>query len=384
MKSTQPFFPGYTSKYQKPNNYRGQQLVVIDGLMKVKYPDATIIDDQISQTQKKLEALQNQTKSLMRPTDRQDGQAIFAPSYVEESVPIEVRLQFQAYFQQSITESQDETSRYRYVKILVYVEDDTIMIEESKVRNSGITQGVLLRRMQIENPNAPQFGTIYTEDDFNVGIDIDLCSVVYHIYSCDDFTRDFLTNELHKEVPPNEKPPTDLYTLKRKLTEHPMRVTHGNTDKNNLQSFLDYDGKVLRFECIWDDTTSLFGERRKFLLHYFLVDGTIEIRQVLPPNSGRVPVSLFLRRVILPKPEGGANYTDADLRIGSIVNVYGRDFLLYNADRRPANCQPPYESQLSSFSDRPCICCRMVFSLSGTGRPRWDAFSSNEMPSFER
>ena len=81
------------------------------------------INQSIEETQKKLEALQNQTKSLMRPTDRQEPQTTFSPTYVEESVPIEVRLQFQAYFQQSITESQDETSRYRFVKITVYVED---------------------------------------------------------------------------------------------------------------------------------------------------------------------------------------------------------------------------------------------------------------------
>jgi len=77
----------------------------------------------------------------------------------------------------------------------------------------------------------------------------------------------------------------------------------------------------------------MFGEKRKFILHYFLVDGTIEIRQVLPQNSGRDPVSQFLKKTILNKPGTEDPYTDADLRIGSTINVFGRLFEIYDADK---------------------------------------------------
>jgi hypothetical protein len=95
---------------------------------------------------------------------------------------------------------------------------------------------------------------------------------------------------------------------------------------------LDFDGKVLRFYCTWDDRKAIFGERRKFILHFFLVDGTIEIRQVLPLNSGRDPVSQFLKKTLLKKPGTDQYYLDSDLQIGSEVDVFGRTFFLYDAD----------------------------------------------------
>lgn len=70
---------------------------------------------------------------------------------------------------------------------------------------------------------------------------------------------------------------------------------------DTLKRFLQYDGKVLRFFCLWDDSASLFGDRREFVLHYFLCDDTIEIREILPSNSGRDAMSSFLRRSKLPK-----------------------------------------------------------------------------------
>jgi hypothetical protein len=133
-------------------------------------------------------------------------------------------------------------------------------------------------------------------------------------------------------VPTSEIPPDDLYTIKRRITERPIRVTHIDTDKTHLRDFLDYDGKVLRFYTTWDDSESIFGEKRKFILHFFLVDKTIEIRQVLPPNCGRDRVSQFLKKTLLRKPGSAAFYTPEDLYIGQTVDVFGRIFFIYDAD----------------------------------------------------
>ena len=38
--------------------------------------------------------------------------------------------------------------------------------------------------------------------------------------------------------------------------------------------------KVLRFDCVWDDTSRLYGDVLQFKLHYFLSDDTMEILQV--------------------------------------------------------------------------------------------------------
>jgi hypothetical protein len=250
------------------------------------------------------------------------------PDYVPAHVAYEhLVLRFYAYFRESVPESRAESSRVRYVRVHVYLEDGTVMIEESPVRNSGIPQGVILRRMPVANPA----GGLYAIRDFNVGVSLNIFGITYRIYACDEFTEDYFKSE---GMPLNdfESAPDDLYTIKRRLTDRPIRISYTNTDKVNLRRFLDLDGKVLRFYCTWDDRRAVFGERRKFVLHFFLVDGTIEIRQVLPLNSGRDPVSRFLSRTRLEKPGSGEYYLASDLQIGAVVDVFGRSFFLYDAD----------------------------------------------------
>lgn len=254
-----------------------------------------------------------------------------------EPVPVNSGvLRFYAYSREEVTESPEETNRVHYVRIYVYLEDDTVMVEEQRIRNSGMDQGVILRRMRALNVNGPEFGTQYVASDFNVGINIELAGVVYRIYACDQYTEEYFAKK-GIQLGEFETPPDDLYTIKRRLTERPIRVTHVNTDKANLRRFLEFDGKVLRFYATWDDTLNMFGEKRNFVLIYFLVDGSIEIRQVLPQNSGRDPVSQFLRKTILIKPGTKEPYTDADLYTGQTVVAFGRNFLIYDADEFTKN-----------------------------------------------
>lgn len=70
---------------------------------------------------------------------------------------------------------------------------------------------------------------------------------------------------------------------------------------DTLKQFLDHDRHVLRFFCFWDDTDSMFGDPRELVLHYFLADDTIEIREVIPANAGRDAAPVFLRRGPVPK-----------------------------------------------------------------------------------
>ena len=55
---------------------------------------------------------------------------------------------------------------------------------------------------------------------------------------------------------------------------------------DTLKQFLDHDRHVLRFFCYWDDSDSMFGDPRQMVLHYFLADDTIEIREVR--NNGQI------------------------------------------------------------------------------------------------
>jgi len=93
---------------------------------------------------------------------------------------------------------------------------------------------------------------------------------------------------------------------------------------------------------VWDDRKSLYGDRRPYVLHYFLADDTVEILEVNEPNSGRDPFPVMLKRGPLPNQplevdalgptKSYSHYTFEDLKVGSILKVFNRDFLIHDAD----------------------------------------------------
>ena len=58
---------------------------------------------------------------------------------------------------------------------------------------------------------------------------------------------------------------------------------------------------------MWDDRDAMFGEVRPFIIHYYLVDDNVEIREVHKTpegrdlNDGRDPFPLLLSKMKLPK-----------------------------------------------------------------------------------
>lgn len=91
---------------------------------------------------------------------------------------------------------------------------------------------------------------------------------------------------------------------------------------DTLKQFLDHDRHVLRFYCFWDDTDQMFGDPRELVLHYFLADDTIEIKEVIPPNSGRDAVPMFLRRSKLPKDVTALSQPGVQTD-RTVLNVFG-------------------------------------------------------------
>jgi hypothetical protein len=51
-------------------------------------------------------------------------------------------LKFDAWYQQTVNESQVEHYRVRHVNIYYYLEDDSIAVNEPQVENSGLPQGM--------------------------------------------------------------------------------------------------------------------------------------------------------------------------------------------------------------------------------------------------
>ncbi|XP_002735862.1 EF-hand domain-containing family member C2-like [Saccoglossus kowalevskii] len=304
-------------------------------------------------------------KSKPRHSNIPRGEGNAAPAWVAFDRQV---LCFDAYFQEAVHEKREEQFRIRNCKIYFYLEDDSVQVTEPQVKNSGVPQGTLIRRHRIPLP-PPNDDEFYTIENFNVGKEITLYSRTFKITNCDQFTYNFL-RKLGVRVNLPEDTPSDPYTNHRKNMDETQQPLRPYEKVDTLKQFLDHDRHVLRFFCYWDDSDNMFGDSREMVLHYFLADDTIEIREVIPANSGRDAAPMFLRRARLPKtaPESlrqpGENtgrtvlnvfgpmghggryildslktgavitdyYTDRDLQIGSIVNVWGRKFVLCDCD----------------------------------------------------
>ena len=100
------------------------------------------------------------------------------------------------------------------------------------------------------------------------------------------------------------------------------------------KQFLDNDRKVLRFYARFDDLP--------FIIHYFLADDTVEIREVHHPNDGRDNFALLMKRQRLPvdfkmAQPGlmymGDNYITWDQIIpGGFIESFGRQFYINSVD----------------------------------------------------
>ncbi|XP_071340390.1 EF-hand domain-containing family member C2 isoform X3 [Trachinotus anak] len=293
------------------------------------------------------------------------GQGSDLPSWVAFD---KQALCFEAYFQEAVPETRNETYRIRKCNIYFFLEDDTIQVVEPEYKNSGIPQGTLIRRHRIPLP-PPDDDLFYNVFHFNINQQMVLYSRTFTVTSCDSFTRNFLT-KLGVRLNDPTTVPNDPYSKLREQVEQNMKPLRPYERRDTLKQFLDNDRKVLRFYCFWDDTESIFGDPRELIMHYFLADDTIEILEVITPNSGRDNVPKFLRRSKLPKhPEAQMKqpgqitdrtvlnvfaspsqgkcyildslktgsvheefYKDCDLTVGGEVNVFGRRVIIANCD----------------------------------------------------
>ncbi|CAB1342657.1 unnamed protein product, partial [Coregonus sp. 'balchen'] len=144
-----------------------------------------------------------------------------------------------------------------------------------------------------------------------------------------------------------EPTPVDPY-IQRRSQAGRSYITPPVFDR--LKQFLTMDRKVLRFFALWDYTDSLYGEARPVTIQYYLVDDSVEIREVHEPNSGRDPFPVLLRRQRLPKnikpackpfpscvlevspQEVHQYYSPKDFQVGETLQLMGRRFLLYDCD----------------------------------------------------
>ncbi|XP_060046027.1 EF-hand domain-containing protein 1 isoform X1 [Erinaceus europaeus] len=339
-----PFLPGTSfNDSTKTAFHRSQTLGYRNGYAIARRPTVGIGGERLpvnQLSQADLDELANKAPALTYGEPKQAPPAQFIPAHVAFDKKV---LKFDAYFQEDVPMSTEEHYRIRQVHIYYYLEDDSMSVMEPIVENSGIPQGKLIKRQRLPKNDV---GNHYHWKDLNRGINITIYGKTFHIVDCDHFTQEFLESQ-GIELNPPEKMALDPYT---ELRKQPLRKYVTPSDFDQLKQFLTFDKQVLRFYAIWDDTDSMFGECRNYIIHYYLMDDTVEIREVHERNNGRDPFPLLMNRQRMPKilvenaetfpqcvleisdQEVLEWYTAKDFIVGKTVTIRGRTFFIYDCD----------------------------------------------------
>ncbi|CBY33608.1 unnamed protein product [Oikopleura dioica] len=263
------------------------------------------------------------------------------PGFIPAHVALDKKvLHFKGYFTEEIIDSPVESERVRYLDIFYYLVDDSVAMSEPQQENSGITQGKFLTRQRLP---LGQGDRLLSWKNLNTAMDLIVYSKKVRLYWCDAFTREWLTSE-GIEVNSNEASPGDRYIVSR---NQPERNYVSPSEVDSLHKFLTLDRVVLRFYATWDERDQLYGEVRKFIVHFYMADDTLEIREVHQANNGRDPFPILVSRQRMPKhlvpktypsvekdivSESVGFFEASDLKVGEIIVANNRKMLLYDCD----------------------------------------------------
>jgi len=258
-------------------------------------------------------------------------------------------LRFFSYFKEPIREggSNDSKSgfRIRQCTITFYLEDNSISIKEQKTLNSGLPQGTFMKRMKLFKKGTKDN---FAPTDFTIGEEITINYRSFVVVDADKKTREYFRSDVGAALPPSIGIPDDGYATLRASRSIPKKSRPGSARMKG--EFYNKDLLVLVFKCAYQDD-KLYGERRDYLLYYYVLNDTVEIKEVAA--QGRHNFPNLLRRMKLPKNSfyvpngiGGAIDTGADsmrenvdwvtfkdLICGRTLNIYGRKVLLVSCDQ---------------------------------------------------
>lgn len=268
-------------------------------------------------------------------------------------------LKFTSYFVEHVTESNVETYRIRPSTIYYYLDDETIQVFESKIENSGLPQGTIIRRQRIKinnkitNEEAVEY---LTYKDLLIGNNVKIFGKVFRICDCDAFTKTFFQNkgiELKEfERVPEYVNPKEEMLRKIDISENLKNISEykefcevklgGGHPNRILKNFLDNDRKVLSFDIIWDDYEQ-DKEIKQYKMNYYLAENMVEVREIKENNSGKDNFPYLLKKSFLPKKPNftycpGLNtkevelYKPEDLILGNYVNIFGRPCYISDCD----------------------------------------------------
>lgn len=212
---------------------------------------------------------------------------------INNNLPVQIMnkvvLKFTGFFKETVFESRIEEFRVRHLDISLFIEDNSISIREPKQKNSGMMQGIFLKRQFIYSENQNRNFNAY---DFIIGNTVKIAGREIQITSCDQFTREF-----YRILKVDQK---EDFKVEKDNFENTVLADFGpktncglNSFLNNghvpsQKQFLENDRKVLRFYASF--------ENEPYLVHYYLSDDSIEVCSVKVLNSGKLPCPVFLAR----------------------------------------------------------------------------------------
>lgn len=206
------------------NGYRSYANVGASALSSVKYTD--LLSDGQYMDAKYTYPVLHRTKPI--PT---------VPQFVQYDQQC---LSYQATFVETVAIFPEEMHRRRQVRILYFLEDDTITVMEGKEK--------VVRRMRhskeaVTNAN-------YHWKDFNIGQEVTLNGIRFQIFDCDPFTKDFMTSkgiQYERNDLKTHLAMTETVPMVQDVLDNKTRPEGDNVGKNDkLRRFLDFNGQVLR------------------------------------------------------------------------------------------------------------------------------------------
>ena len=263
-------------------------------------------------------------------------------------------LRFYGYFQETVNDSAVEISRIRPIALLCWPLDGTMQLSELRKANSGMPAGVMVRRSFMQKPDT----SILKLDEIRLGETIQVYGKNLQIVDCDGFTRRYFSNpedpngegRLGQAEPMIE----DEYSKNRYAFDRPNEasryIDHDFKEYIASQSgvqqsridrgdFLSLDGHELRFICFWNND----GIQTDMLLRYFLSTKEMMVME-LGTFEGKDPFPTLFKRGQLPLdwralgiepggfPRGTLCYGPDQFRLGSTIDLYGREVKLMKAD----------------------------------------------------
>ncbi|GIY48200.1 EF-hand domain-containing protein 1 [Caerostris darwini] len=363
MSQSLPLLPGYKFPDYTKTHFGLPRTLVFSKGVPLTQPVAS------ATSKRAIELLDSQNKVL--DTDKV-AELTYGP---KRSPPREVQLpkslaldkkvlRFHGYYREEIYDWSLENYRIRPVKVLYYLQDDTMEVVEPKIPNSGLVQGTLFKRHAFPHPSGK--GRKYMWKDLNLRTDMLVYGLLIRLSDCDNWTRlkilsfeepinyrgVFLQEYLidagidlneHEPIPP------DPHEQQREEMGVRREARPRNMEEEKLFKFLTNDRKVLRFYGMWQDILADPPEMRRVVVQYYLADDTMEVLEDHARNSGRIPYKVLVKKQKIPvdmnelpvsfprsylevKDDDMTWFSPQNLMTGKDIVVLGKKIFLYDSD----------------------------------------------------